>query len=69
MHTSVSHLLYSHTLVTVSLANKLQDSQICILSNFAQTQVAVILYKAIISHHSPLPHCSKLRCLLYTCKL
>lgn len=46
MHTSVSDLLYSHTLVTVSLANKLQDSQICILCNFAQMQVFVILYKA-----------------------
>lgn len=43
MHTSVSDLLYSHT---VSLANNLQDSQICILCNFAQTHVFVILYKA-----------------------
>lgn len=60
MHTSVSNLLYSHTLVTVSLANKLQDSQICILCNFAQTQV-FILYKAKDSSSSSSATCSKVQ--------
>lgn len=75
MHTSVSNLLYSHTLDTVSLANKLQDRQNGILCNFSKMQVCCgcffifFFIQSKIPLHRLLPHCSKVRSLLRTCKL
>lgn len=48
MHTSISILLYSH-LVIVSLANKLQDSQISFCATLPQTHFSLFFYKARVS--------------------